>query len=274
MSFLVNPTLHFLWISLIFSLIINLCFFLIAVTKKTDKVTDLSYSLTFLIISIYYLSQLSQLSFYLIIPACFVIIWSIRLGAYLFLRILKIKKDDRFDQMRESPLRFAGFWILQAFTVWIVQSPLAIFYSSHPYNRYLYLSLVGVGLWLMGLTIESVSDYQKFKFKDHPQNKERWIESGLWYYSRHPNFFGESLLWWGIFIYIAPALTGWTWLGIIGPLFITLLLLFVSGIPLLEKKAEKKYGDNPDYQRYKDRTNLFIPWFPKSIKKIDFQDSR
>jgi len=77
------------------------------------------------------------------------------------------------------------------------------------------------------------------------------------------------MLWWGIFIYTVPALTGWSWLGLIGPLFITLMLLFVSGVPLLEKKADNKYGKNPDYQSYKARTNLFVPWFPESTARIE-----
>lgn len=272
MSMFLNPTLHFLWTSLIISLGINAFFFLIAITRKTDKVTDLSYSLTFLVISIYYLAQLSSPTLYLLIPSFLVIIWSIRLGIYLFIRILKIKKDERFNQMHDKPLRFAGFWVLQAFTVWLVQCPLSIFYSSQPKTSYLFISLAGIGIWLIGLTIESISDYQKYKFKIQAQNKNRWIDSGLWYYSRHPNFFGESMLWWGIFIYIAPILTGWSWLGLIGPLFITLMLLFVSGVPLLEKKADDKYGKNRDYQFYKTRTNPFVPWFPKLIRKIESQN--
>jgi steroid 5-alpha reductase family enzyme len=267
-----HPTLHFLWISLIISLGINGFFFLVAINRKTDKVTDLSYSLTFLVISFYYLTQLSRPTLYLFLPSVLVITWSIRLGIYLFIRILKIKKDERFNQMRDKPLRFAGFWVLQAFTVWLVQCPLAFFYSSRPQKGVLFINLAGIGIWLIGYTIESISDYQKYRFKIQPQNKNRWIDSGLWYYSRHPNFFGESMLWWGIFIYTVPALTGWSWLGLIGPLFITLMLLFVSGVPLLEKKADNKYGKNPDYQSYKARTNLFVPWFPKSTGKIESQN--
>ncbi len=272
MSMFDNPTLHFLWTSLIISLGINVFFFLIAITRKTDKVTDLSYSMTFLVISIYYLTQMSSPTLSLLIPSFLVIIWSIRLGIYLFIRILKIKKDERFNQMHDKPLRFAGFWVLQAFTVWLVQCPLSIFFSSQPHPGYLTINLAGAGIWLIGLVIESISDYQKYRFKIQPENKNRWIDSGLWYYSRHPNFFGESMLWWGIFIYLAPTLTGWSWLGLIGPLFITLMLLFVSGIPLLEKKADNKYGKNPDYQAYKTRTNLFVPWFPKKLRKIESQN--
>jgi len=118
---------------------------------------------------------------------------------------------------------------------------------------------VGFLLFVAGLLIETFSDAQKFRFKRKPENRNRWIQSGLWRYSRHPNYFGEILLWWGLFLVILPGLTGWQWLTVFGPISITILLLFISGIPLLEKSGDEKYGDNPEYQAYKNSTSLLIP---------------
>ena len=112
--------------------------------------------------------------------------------------------------------------------------------------------------------IEAVSDAQKSAFKGKNQNRERFITSGLWRYSRHPNYFGEMLVWWGLFIFAVPFLHGAAFAVVIGPVFITLLLLFVSGIPLLERSADARYGDDPVYREYKRRTSILVPLPPRS----------
>jgi steroid 5-alpha reductase family enzyme len=116
-------------------------------------------------------------------------------------------------------------------------------------------------MWLKGFIFEVTADAQKSAFKS--SGKPGFIATGLWKYSRHPNYFGEALLWWGLFVYTVPVLSGALWLSAIGPIFITLLLLFVSGIPLLEKSADAKYGADPAYIDYKRRTNIFIPFLPR-----------
>jgi steroid 5-alpha reductase family enzyme len=121
----------------------------------------------------------------------------------------------------------------------------------------------GAVLWLIGLVIETVSDAQKSAFKSKKTEGERFITSGLWRYSRHPNYFGEILLWWGLFLYAVPFLEGAAFAVVIGPVFITLLLLFVSGIPLLEKSADAKFGEDPAYQEYKRRTSILVPLPPR-----------
>jgi steroid 5-alpha reductase family enzyme len=119
-------------------------------------------------------------------------------------------------------------------------------------------------IWLVGLVIEAAADAQKSAFKAKEENRERFITSGLWSYSRHPNYFGEMLVWWGLFIYAVPFLQGAAFAVVIGPVFITLLLLFVSGIPLLEQSAEAKYGDDPAYREYRRRTSILVPLPPRS----------
>jgi steroid 5-alpha reductase family enzyme len=189
--------------------------------------------------------------------------WGLRLGGYLFSRILLLKVDHRFDGMRDKPLAFARFWVLQAVTVWVVMLPvtrLLALPSPLPLSP---LTFIGVALWALGFSIEIVSDAQKFSFKNDPVKGKGFMRTGLWSWSRHPNYFGESLLWWGIFVAAAPAFRGWDFLAALGPLFLTLLLLFVSGVPLLERSAEAKYGTQADYREYKLSTSLFVPLPPR-----------
>ncbi|MBD3155066.1 MAG: DUF1295 domain-containing protein, partial [Candidatus Aenigmarchaeota archaeon] len=126
------------------------------------------------------------------------------------------------------------------------------------------LSFIGFIIWGLGLTIETIADLQKFKFKNNPKNKGKWIQSGLWKYSRHPNYFGEILCWVGVYIYCLNYLSGLNALiGLISPVFISSLLLFVTGIPRLEERHDKKYGDKKEYQKYKKKTSKLILWPPK-----------
>ena len=244
--------------TLVMSFVIQGIFFAFASSFKTDKVTDLSYSLGFASLTIWLLIAKRAFSPSQILVAAFVVVWAARLGAYLLIRILKIGKDARFDDKRGDFLKFLGFWVIQAFAVWFILLPLTVMLSLPSVVPVTAATIFGTLLWALGFGIEAVSDAQKYAFRNKPENAKLWIESGLWKYSRHPNYFGETLLWWGVFLFVLPNLQGWLLLTILGPIFITLLLLFVSGIPLLEKSADKRHGDNPAYQAYKRRTNLFF----------------
>ena len=245
------------------SFLIQGLFFSFAATFKTDKVTDLSYSLSFALMAVVLVLANRAYAPVQLLAAAFVVIWAARLGAYLFSRILKIGKDARFDERRGDFLKFLGFWLLQAVAVWLVLLPVTILLSLPSPREIEGLALVGAALWALGFAIEAVSDAQKHAFRNNPENARRWIETGLWKYSRHPNYIGETLLWWGIFLFVLPNLSGLLLLSVIGPSFITLLLLFVSGIPLLEKSADLKHGADPAYQAYKRRTSLFLPLPPR-----------
>ena len=193
--------------------------------------------------------------------------WALRLGGYLFIRINKIKKDKRFDGIRENPLKFLEFWVFQGLSVWAIMLPVIASFTdqtttleAYEYNS---IFILGLFIWVVGLGIETLADYEKFTFKNDPKNKDKWIEEGLWKYSRHPNYFGEMLCWWGIFIYLLPFLRSWNLLiGLIGPVYITVLLMFVSGIPILEKINDKKFKRSKKYQEYKKNSRLLVP-FPK-----------
>ncbi|MDD3532390.1 MAG: DUF1295 domain-containing protein [Candidatus Shapirobacteria bacterium] len=250
-------------LALAISLGINLIFFIAAALFRTDKLTDLTYGLTFVILILGFLFLGQTFYWHQIALSIMVCLWAIRLISYLFVRILKIKKDSRFDKIREKPGQFLKFWLLQGFSVWVILLPsLYLLLQKKDYNLSP-IMLLGIAVWFFGLVIETIADWQKFVFKNRPENKNLWIGSGLWAHSRHPNYFGEMLVWWGIFIFASPLFEGWFWVSVVGPVFITCLLLFVSGIPPLEKRYREKYANNKDYQDYKRKTSLLIPWPPK-----------
>lgn len=253
--------------TLIMSLSLQAAFFVFAAGFKTDKVTDLSYSLGFAVLTVLLVLAEGAFAPVQLAAAAFVVLWAVRLGFYLLTRILRIGKDARFDDKRGDFIKFLTFWVLQALAVWIIMLPTTVLLSlgTPPAVGGLgtAVSVLGAILWAAGLAVEALADAQKFRFRNDAVNAGRWIETGLWKYSRHPNYFGETLLWWGLFLFILPYLTGLLWLTVLGPIFITVLLLFVSGIPLLEQSAERKHGAVGAYRAYVRRTSIFFPLPPR-----------
>ena len=249
-------------VSFVVALAVNAAFFAIAATRRTDVVTDLSYSLSFAVLAIV-LPLLGAHEPTQLAASLLVLVWAARLGVYLFRRILRIKVDHRFDGMRDNTLRFARFWLLQAVSVAVIMLPVSYLLGRDTATGFGLWALAGATIWAVGLVIESVADAQKSAYKARDENRGRFISSGLWRYSRHPNYFGEMLVWWGLFVYSVPFLDGAAFAVVIGPLFITLLLLFVSGIPLLERSADEKYGDDPAYREYKRATSILVPLPPR-----------
>src|SRR5580765_4442689 len=250
-------------LSLVIALALNGAFFAVAAARRTDVVTDLSYSLTFALLAVVLpltgAREPSQL-----IASLLVLLWAIRLGGYLFRRILRMKVDHRFDAMRDKPLRFARFWLLQAVAVAVIMLPVSYLLDRSSAPGFGGWAVAGAVVWLIGLLIEAAADAQKSAFRAEDANRGRFIATGLWRYSRHPNYFGEILVWWGLFLYAVPFLDGAAFAVVVGPVFITLLLLFVSGIPPLERSADRKYGDDPAYREYKRGTSILVPLPPRS----------
>lgn len=246
--------LYFLVVSIIFNLIV----FIPAFIFKTDKLTDISYSLTFIFLTFWALSQ-NDTNLYKFILAFLILIWALRLGTYLFIRINKTGRDKRFDGLREDFLKFLGFWLLQGVSVWVVMISSLLFFAFGTEPN-IWLFIIGVITFLKGLIIETIADWQKYKFINNPENKGKWIQSGLWKYSRHPNYLGEIMVWIGIYLLTFSGLENWPMIwALISPVYIFSLIRFVSGIPILEKKAEEKWGSNPDYQNYKKETGILLP---------------
>jgi steroid 5-alpha reductase family enzyme len=234
------------------SIFIQLLMFVPAFIFRTDKLTDISYSLSFIILATIALAK-SGFSLLKLLGLLMVAVWGIRLGAFLFIRILKRGKDSRFDGIREDFFRFLGFWVLQGVSVWVILIPLFLYFSvSNPG-----FCPVGFLVWAAGFAIESIADFQKSRYRG-----EKWIDTGLWGYSRHPNYFGEILLWIGIYLFSVRYLPlGQKLIGLVSPLYIAILIIFVSGIPKLEASAEKKWGRLKEYRKYKEGTGVLAPRF-------------
>lgn len=254
--------------SLGLAILINVIMFIPAYFFRTDVLTDLSYGLTFIVLA-FLILILNSFAIGKLILFIMVLVWGLRLALFLFKRIRKIKKDSRFDRIRGSFFKFLGFWLLQGFTVWIILIPTLI-YLDADYVSVSVASLMGFFIWISGLLVEAVADNQKFAFKNNPKNKGKWIESGLWRYSRHPNYFGEMLCWIGIYFYTLPVLSLsvlHTLIGLVSPLYIIFILRFVTGVPKLEKGADAKYGKYKGYRDYKKRTSMIILWPNRKNRK-------
>ncbi|KAA8495779.1 hypothetical protein FVE85_1934 [Porphyridium purpureum] len=258
---------------------LNLVGFVITATTRTHLITDLVGSFSFTAgawVSLMVGSQASGglLCFRPVMMTLFATIWSFRLGGYLFYRILKTHKDERFNSMfPESPehpwtsdrlSRLAAFWMIQAFWGCVVLLPVTVVNSLphawHVANPVRLPALLGLLLASSGLVLESVADFQKDKFKSNPDNRDKFMTTGTYAAMRYPNYTGEIMVWWGVYVLGLPAaLSSFGWYTIFSPLFTTLLLRYVTGIPLREARYERLFGDNLEYQEYKKRTNLLIP---------------
>ncbi|MBK9239924.1 MAG: DUF1295 domain-containing protein [Acidobacteria bacterium] len=245
------------------SLLIQAVFFAFAATFRTDKVTDLSYGLTFIVIAALLLARGNPAHFPQLALATMVIVWGVRLAGYLLVRIVHMGRDARFDGIREQFWPFFKFWLGQGIAVWVIMLPVTIWFAS-PGDWTPWMSL-GAAIWAAGLLIETVADAQKFIAKRQPGGDRRWMSTGLWKYSRHPNYFGELLCWWGVFVFVAGSYTGWQWAGVLGPVSITWILLNVTGIPTLEASAQKKWGDNPEYLAHVRRTSRLVLWPRRAV---------
>jgi len=253
----------------IISLAIQFIFFVPAYAFKTDKFTDFSYGVTFIALA-YFAYTLGSFSPEKLFLFGMVFLWGIRLAYYLLKRILRIGRDKRFDGKRENFYEFIKFWLFQGLVVPVIILPTSFFMVSQTkINTFI---IIGFLIWLTGFLFEAVSDSQKYKFIQNPKNKGRWIDVGLWKYSRHPNYFGEILCWLGIYVYTFSFLNiGDRFLALLSPITISLLLIYVSGIPILEKKSDEKWGKSKDYIEYKKRTPVLLPsiqLWKKLIKKI------
>ena len=231
-------------------------FFAIAYTLQIDKVTDFAGTANFLVLAVFTIWLGGDFSFPKILASVMVILWSLRLGIYLTFRIMVWGEDNRFDELRTKFWSFLGFWVYQILWVFLTSLPVIYFNSLDSPSELNTIAIIGAVMFGIGFIIEAWADYTKFNHKLHG---EKWCTDGLWKYSRHPNYFGNILLWFGIFIFCyAYDVPQWT---IIGPLWTTFLLVFVSGLPFLEASADKKYGTDEEYLRYKKETSILVPWF-------------
>lgn len=254
----------------IFALCVGLAFviqwlaFIPAYLLQTEKFYDLTGSLTYISTTLLAVMLGPANGNRAILLLALVVIWAARLGTFLFRRIHKAGKDDRFDAIKPSLPRFLLTWTLQGLWVSFTLAAALAAISSSTQVPLGWPALLGFLVWLFGFAFEVLADSQKSAFRADPANKGKFIRSGLWAWSRHPNYFGEIVLWVGVAVIALPVLHGWQYLTLISPVFVALLITRVSGVPMLEQKADEKWGGQPDYEAYKTNTPVLIPRPPRT----------
>jgi steroid 5-alpha reductase family enzyme len=248
--------------SLVVFVFMTLMFFAALVRKRND-IADVGWGVGFILVALTSLWLNGIVTPRKLLVLALVVLWGLRLAIHIGMRNRGKKEDYRYKQWREDwgdnwlIRSYLQVFLLQGLFMLMITFPimLTMTYDVRPLGL---LDLVGVVVWGIGFVFEAGGDYQLTRFLANPQNKGRIMKYGLWQYTRHPNYFGEVTQWWGVFLIVLSVPNAW--MGIIGPLTISFLILKVSGIPMLEKPFEGK----PEWEEYKRRTNAFFPWFPKA----------
>ena len=244
--------------------IIHWAVFIPSMIKQTEHYFDLMGSISYVmtcVVALYLTSLSSDLSLRSIIIACLIIIWAIRLGSFLFLRVKREGRDNRFNVMKTKFWWFLFTWTLGGLWVFVtmcaglaaITSGKSVDLFSHP------LDIIGLSLWVIGFVTEVIADNQKTRFRSNPDNSHKFINEGLWKRSRHPNYFGEITLWFGITIMALPVLSGFQLITLISPLFVFVLLTKISGVSFQEARSRKKWANNEAYHQYLKNTPMLIP---------------
>jgi steroid 5-alpha reductase family enzyme len=231
--------------------------FIPAYVFQTERYFDLAGSLTYisLVLVAWFLSGARDPRS--IIIGGLVIIWACRLGTFLFGRVSADGEDRRFRSIKPDFLQFLMTWSLQGLWVSVTLAAGLAAMTVLEHKPIGLLGMFGIFLWVVGFVVEVIADNQKLRFKrEHPGE---FITMGLWRYSQHPNYFGEIVLWLGIAVLALPVLQGWQYATLISPIFVIFLLTKISGIRMLEHRANKKWGEDPEYQSYRSNTPVLVP---------------
>jgi len=232
--------------------------FIPAYLKRTEHFYDLVGGSSFVGVTLFSLLLSPSLDLRSVLLFAMILLWGGRLSIFLFKRIQKAGKDGRFEDIKQSFPRFLFAWTAQGLWVSFMLAPVfvSVLQPTGSIDAFL---LIGALVWIFGYGFEVVADHQKSRFKARPENEGKFINEGLWKLSRHPNYFGEITLWVGITVIAIPSLSGWQFIALASPLFIFSLLRFISGVPMLEKRADEKWGHLEAYQKYKRGTSRFLP---------------
>ena len=232
---------------------------------KTEKYYDITGTIAYLsmiLVALYFIIIVNgeELSIRSLVSTFLVLIWAVRLGIFLLLRVVKAGEDKRFENVKLSFSKFLMYFTISSLWVFLttINFLTMLLHNSVLINDIFFL--LGLLIWIIGFIIEVVADEQKRRFKLNLDNKGKFISTGLWSYSRHPNYFGEILLWIGMAIISLPVLLGWEYITLISPLFVYMLLTKMSGIPILEKQSNERWGNQSDYQNYKKITPILFPF--------------
>ncbi|MEM7338256.1 MAG: DUF1295 domain-containing protein [Actinomycetota bacterium] len=260
-----GPLPLFAWCAIV-AFAINAIAFIPSFLQQTETFFDLTGSITYITVTILAISFATDLDLRAGLVAAMVILWAARLGSFLFRRIRADGKDGRFDKIKVHFPSLLMTWLLQGLWVLLTAAAALAIITRTERESFGVFAVVGALVWVIGFGIEVIADNQKSAFKADPANAGRFITTGLWSWSRHPNYFGEITLWAGIAIMAIPVLSGWAWATLISPFFVFFLLNFVSGVPMLERRSDKRWGDEPEYQAYKAATSVLVPLPPRASK--------
>ncbi|XP_054720446.1 uncharacterized protein LOC129230080 [Uloborus diversus] len=244
----------------VYDFAIQYAVFIVSAFLKTEIFYDLTGSITFIVLSHMCISWNPERSLRQMIQSGMILTWAVRLGTFLFIRVIKSGKDRRFDKVRENPKRFFVYWTLQGMWIFITLLPTMMLLSRPDYSPFTIRDYLGFGLWAFGFTFEVVADFQKSVFCNIPENKGKYITTGLWSVSRHPNYLGEILLWFGLYFSASSTFRGKEMLTVLCPVFDMFLITRISGIPILEKHGLQKWGNDPKYISYVKDTSILIPY--------------
>ena len=254
-----------LFICLMISFVLHWIAFIPAYLARTEKFYDIAGTVAYLSVlaTASYLTMISSnnnLQLRSIIAIILVLIWALRLGIFLFVRVLKAGEDRRFREVKQNFSKFLVWWSVSALWVFLTAAnALTMIINNVSFSDDFYFYF-GLSLWLIGFSFEAIADEQKRRFKSDKKNKDAFISTGLWGLSRHPNYFGEILLWVGMAVIALPTLIGWQYVTLISPIFIYFLLTRVSGVNLLEDRANQKWGGTEEYESYVKKTPVLIPF--------------
>lgn len=249
----------------VFALCVALAFliqwlaFVPAFLLQSERFYDLTGSLTYISVTSLAVALAPKVDARSALLLALLVVWATRLGGYLFGRIRKAGADARFTTIKPSFVRFLNAWTLQGLWVSLTLAAALAAITTQARRGLDVFAIIGCLVWLAGFVTEVTADHQKSRFRADSANKGNFISTGLWAWSRHPNYFGEIVLWIGVTIVALPVLRGWQWVTLISPLFVVLLLTRVSGVPLLEKSADERWGGRPEYVAYKARTPVLVP---------------
>lgn len=245
--------------------VVNWLVFVPSYLARTEHFFDLTGSLTYLSVVALALYGAGRFDARSLLVALLVAVWAVRLGTFLFARVRAAGSDGRFDKMKHDFLIFLRSWTLQGLWVSLTSAAALVVLTSSASVPLDVFAVLGTLMWVVGFGIEVVADRQKSAFRADPANEGDFIRTGLWAWSRHPNYFGEVLLWAGIAVIAIPSMVGWQYVALISPLFVYLLLSRISGVPMLESRGRRRWGNDPAYQEYVTNTPAMLLSRPQPL---------
>ena len=244
--------------------IIHWLIFIPSFLNRSEKLYDITGTIAYLTMTLIAIISVTNngesLSLRSKIVSLLIILWALRLGLFLLIRVLQVGEDKRFKYAKKSFIKFLMYFSISGLWVFLTTVNALTVILNNSAIRFDFFMFIGLLIWITGFLFEVIADEQKRQFRKDQNNQNKFISSGLWAISRHPNYFGEIVIWIGMAVISLPVINGWQHITLISPIFVIILLTKVSGINLLEKSSDEKWGKLDSYQNYKSETPILIPF--------------